>query len=134
MKISPSTEYPALDLAVEELTWKDKQLGKMELLARQHGPDWLLEHMRITNPDGVLNADGKYHTDGGKTQTQVNLKLEIGNSGKILARSGYPDSVKNGSGKLEGNLSWRGSPDDFSYAALDGRLKLDAGKGAVPEN
>jgi len=53
---STSTEFPALDLAVDELTWKDKQLGKMELLARQHGRDWLLEHMRITNPDGVVDC------------------------------------------------------------------------------
>jgi uncharacterized protein YhdP len=126
---STSTEYPALDLAVDELSWHDKQLGKMELLARQHGPDWLLEHMRLTNPDGVLNADGMYHAAEGKAQTQVNFKLEISNAGKILARSGYPSSVKNGNGKLEGDFSWRGSPDDFSYATLDGKLRLDAGKG-----
>lgn len=126
---STSTEFPALDLAVDELTWKDKQLGKMELLARQHGSDWQLEHMRITNPDGVLTADGKYHMADGKKQTQLNLKLEISNAGHILARSGYPDSVKNGSGKLEGEFAWRGAPDDFSYAALDGKLTLDTGKG-----
>ena len=124
-----STEFPALDLEVNELTWKDKQLGKMELQARQHGSDWQLEHMRITNPDGVLTADGKYHMADGKTQTQVNLKLEISNAGKILARSGYPGTVKNGSGKLEGEFAWRGAPDDFSYALLDGKLKLDTDKG-----
>jgi len=127
--VASSTEFPALDLEVEDLFWKDKQLGKMELLARQHGSDWLLEHLRITNPDGVLTADGKYHTSEGKAETQVNLKLEISNAGKILARSGYPDSVKNGSGKLEGVFAWRGAPDDFSYAALDGKLTLDTDKG-----
>ncbi len=128
-KDSTRTEFPALDLEVDELTWKDKQLGKMDLLARQHGSDWQLEHMRITNPDGVLSADGKYHMEGGKKQTQINLKLEISNAGKILARSGYPGTVKNGSGKLEGEFTWRGAPDDFSYAALDGKLTLDTGKG-----
>lgn len=126
---STSTEFPALDLTVDELTWKDKQLGKVELLAQQHGSDWLLENMRLTNPDGILTANGKYHMAGGKRQTQVKLKLEISNAGKILARSGYPDSVKNGSGKLEGEFAWRGAPDDFSYATLDGNLKLDTGKG-----
>lgn len=124
-----TTEFPALDLMVDELTWKDKQLGRMQLLARQHGRDWLLESMRLTNPDGVLSADGKYHMTSGEAQTQVNLKLEISDAGKMLARSGYPNSVKNGSGKLEGEFVWRGSPDDFSYATLDGMLKLDTGKG-----
>ena len=123
------TEYPALDLAVDELTWNEKHLGKMELLARQHGSEWLLEQVRLTNSEGVLSAEGKYNTTEAKPQTQVNLKLEINNAGKILARSGYPNSVKNGSGKLEGDLSWRGAPDDFSYATLDGKVKLDASNG-----
>ena len=124
-----SSQFPALDLVVEDLLWKDKQLGKVELLARQHGTEWLLESMHITNPDGMLTADGKYFMADGMTQTHVNLKLEISNAGKILSRSGYPDSVRNGSGKLEGEFAWRGSPDDFSYASLDGKLKLDTGKG-----
>ncbi|MBI3903246.1 MAG: TIGR02099 family protein [Nitrosomonadales bacterium] len=123
------TDFPALDLIVDELAWKDKQLGKMELLAQQHGRDWLLERMRITNPDGVLNADGKYHMAGDAAQTQVNFKLEIADAGKILARSGYPNSVKKGGGTLEGLFSWRGAPEDFNYAALDGKLNLDTDKG-----
>lgn len=124
-----STVFPALDLTVDELTWKDKQLGKVELLAQQHGSDWLLDNMRLTNPDGVLTATGKYHMAEGRKQTQVKLKLEISNAGKILARSGYPNSVKNGSGKLEGEFAWSGAPDDFSYATLDGKLALNTGKG-----
>jgi uncharacterized protein (TIGR02099 family) len=126
---SGNTEFPALDIAVDDFTWKDKPLGKMELLAQQHGRDWLLESLRITNPDGLLTADGKYHMASGEAQTQVNLKLEISDAGKILARSGYPNSVRKGSGKLEGEFAWRGGPDEFDWATLDGSLKLDTGKG-----
>ncbi|MBI4939101.1 MAG: TIGR02099 family protein [Nitrosomonadales bacterium] len=128
-KSAAATELPALDLAVEDLTYKGKLLGRMELLAQHHGRDWLLERMRITNPDGLLAADGKWGVADGKAQTQVNFKLEISDAGKILARSGYPNSVKNGSGKLEAAFTWSGGPDDFSYATLDGMLKLDTGKG-----
>ena len=124
-----STEFPTLDLVVDDFTWKGKPLGKLELLAQQHGRDWLLERMRIINPDGVLAADGKWSMATGKAQTQVNLNLEISDAGKILTRSGYPNSVKNGSGKLDGVFIWRGGPKDFSYATLDGALKLDTGKG-----
>ncbi len=124
-----NTEIPMLDLTVDEFTLRGKQLGRLELLAHQHESDWLLEHMRITNPDGVLTADGKYHVADGKAQTRLNLKLEIGNAGKMLARSGYPNSVKNGSGKLEGEFAWGNRPDEFSHATLDGTLKLDTGKG-----
>ncbi len=124
-----SSEFPALDLTVDELSWKDKQLGHMELQAQQRGKEWQMERMRITNAEGVLNAEGKYLMAAGIAQTQVKLKLEISDAGKLLARSGYPDTVKGGSGKLEGELSWRGGPEDFSYAGLEGTLNLDAEKG-----
>jgi uncharacterized protein (TIGR02099 family) len=124
-----STEFPALDLAVEELYWKDKPFGRMELQAQQHGREWQLERMRINNPDGTLEASGKYFMADGGAESSVKLKLEISDAGKMLARFGYPESVNKGSGKLDGEFSWRGAPDDFSYAALDGKLNLDTGKG-----
>ena len=65
----------------------------------------------------------------GSRRSQVNLVLDISDAGKILARSGYPNTVKGGSGKLAADLSWAGSPDEFSYATLNGTLKLDTGKG-----
>lgn len=123
------TDFPTIDLTADELTFMGKQLGRLELLAQQHERDWLLDKMHITNPDGVLTADGKWDMSSAAPQTQINLKLEISNAGKILARSGYPNSVKDGEGKLEGMFSWPGGPDDFSYAMLDGNLKLDTGKG-----
>ena len=124
-----SAEFPAIDLAVDDFTLRGKQLGRLEMLAQPHERDWVLERLRITNPDGVLAADGKYRMADGKAQTRVNLKLEISNAGKMLARSGYPNSVKNGSGKLEGEFAWSNRPDEFSHATLDGTLKLDTGKG-----
>ncbi len=124
-----SVKFPALDLAVDSLTLGGKPLGKLEVLAQQHGRDWWLERLLLTNPDGVLTADGKWRVAAGVEQTQLNLKLEISNAGEILARFGYPDSVKGGSGNVQGELSWRGGPSAFSYAILDGSLKLDARKG-----
>ncbi|MBI1174703.1 MAG: TIGR02099 family protein [Sideroxydans sp.] len=122
-------ESPDFEVAVDSLGYKGKQLGKLEMLLQQRDGDWQLQHMAITNPDGVLTADGKWHAADATPRTQVNFTLQISNAGNILARSGYPNSVKGGSGKLAGAFSWSGSPDAFSYAALDGTLRIDAGKG-----
>jgi uncharacterized protein YhdP len=86
-----------------------------------------LDSLRITNPDGVLNMTGKWQAV--PEQTQVNLRLEISDAGKILSRSGYPDGLKDGSGTLESNLYWSGAPDTFSYSKLNGTLNLKVGKG-----
>lgn len=118
-------QLPAMDINVEDLLYKGKQFGRVELIGVPEGRDWRLRRLHITNPDGSLSGDGLWRS----TQTQVNLLLEISNAGKILARSGYPNTVKNGSGKLAANLTWNGQPDEFNFATLDGTLKLDTGKG-----
>lgn len=126
-------DLPALEIAIENLQVQNKQVGRFEVVGHPDGRDWRLRRLHITNPDGSLTGDGLWRSGPAyapaNAQTQVNLVLEISDAGKILARSGYPNTVKNGSGKLAGNFSWTGRPDDFNYATLDGALKLDTGKG-----
>ena len=120
---------PALDISIDNLQIRDKQIGRFELTGHPDGKDWRLSRLNITNPDGSLLGDGVWSDTEGKPQTQINLVLDISDAGKILARSGYPNTVKGGSGRLAANLSWADTPDEFSYATLNGTLKLDAGKG-----
>lgn len=122
-------ELPALEISIENLQIKGKQIGHCELVGYPDGKDWRLRRLNVTNPDGTLVGDGVWSDAAGKTQTKVNLTLDISDAGKILGRSGYPNTVKGGSGRLAANLSWAGTPDEFSYANLNGTLKLDAGKG-----
>lgn len=132
--IQPSN-LPALEVAIDNLQIHGKQIGRFELAGNPDGRDWRLRRLNITNPDGSLTGDGVWlggqanAKNGANAKTQLNLLLDISDAGKILDRSGYPNTVKKGSGKLTANLSWAGRPDEFSYANLDGKLKLDTGKG-----
>jgi uncharacterized protein (TIGR02099 family) len=120
---------PALDVSVENLQLKGKQIGHFEMVGHPEGTDWRLRRLNISNADGSMVGDGVWSNALGQHQTKVNLVLDISDAGKILGRSGYPNTVKGGSGKLAADLSWAGSPDEFSYATLYGTLKLDTGKG-----
>ncbi|OGT24279.1 MAG: hypothetical protein A2342_01190 [Gallionellales bacterium RIFOXYB12_FULL_54_9] len=120
-------KLPAMEISIDDLLFKGKQIGHLELAGYPEGQDWRLRRLHISNPDGSITGDGLWQ--GAQTQTRINLLMEISNAGKILARSGYPNTVKNGSGKLAANLLWNGPPDDFNYATLNGTLKLDTGKG-----
>lgn len=120
---------PALQIAIEQLQIDGKQIGRLELVGHPEGKDWRLRRLNIVNPDGSLVGDGIWREAKPYIKTQANLLLQISDAGKILARSGYPDTVKGGSGKLTADLSWDGSPDDFNYATLNGTLNLDTGKG-----
>lgn len=118
---------PTLDLAIDKLSWKGRQLGKFEMLMNSTEGVVVLESLRLTNPDGVFSASGRWST--APERTYLNAKIAIANAGRILARSGYPESLRDGSGTLECDLVWNGAPDEFNYASLNGTLRLKTGKG-----
>ncbi|MBI5751945.1 MAG: TIGR02099 family protein [Hydrogenophilales bacterium] len=122
-------DLPALDIVIENAQLKKAKLGKLELLARKQGSDWLIERMRMVNPDATFNADGVWQSWLAQPLTKLNMELETKDVGKLLARVGHPDRIKAGTAKLTANLSWRGSPQDFNLASLSGDMKLDAHRG-----
>jgi uncharacterized protein YhdP len=120
---------PALQISIENLKVDGKQVGRFDLVGHPEGRDWRLRRLSIVNPDGSLVGDGVWHGSERNARTDANLQLQIGDAGKMLSRSGYPDTVKAGKGKLVVNVSWNGAPQDFNYATLGGTLRLEAEKG-----
>ncbi|NNM69985.1 MAG: TIGR02099 family protein [Gallionella sp.] len=127
--VSQPGKLPALDVSIGHLQVTGKKIGRLELVGYPDGDDWRLRRLLLTNPDGSLSGDGVWIGGAGKPQTKINLVLDIGDVGKILDRSGYPNTVKDGKGKLAANLAWAGAPEAFNLSMLTGTLKLDAGKG-----
>jgi len=99
------------------------------LLAQQEDVGYRLERFRLLNPDGALTIDGMWKMSEDEPQTRVDISFDISNAGNLLARYGFPNSVKNGSGKLEGSFTWLDAPAMFSKEKLNGTLSLDTGKG-----
>ncbi|MCK9355011.1 MAG: TIGR02099 family protein [Gallionella sp.] len=127
--IASPGNLPALQISIENLKVDGAQVGRLDLVGHPEGRDWRLRRLSIVNPDGSLVGDGIWHSSEQNARTDANLQLQISDAGKILSRSGYPDTVKAGKGKLVANVSWNGAPQDFNYATLDGTLRLDAEKG-----
>jgi uncharacterized protein YhdP len=122
-----NSSFPEVDVTVEKLSYKGRQLGKLEMTLSEADGNVQLDDLLLINPDGVLNMSGKWQA--APEQTQIKLRIDISDAGKILSRSGYPDSLKDGSGSLESNLYWMGAPDTFNYAKLNGTMSLKVGKG-----
>jgi uncharacterized protein YhdP len=55
--------------------------------------------------------------------------MTVSDIGNALVRWALPGAVKGGTAKIEGQLSWAGSPTDFDYPTLGGQLAFDATKG-----
>ncbi len=125
----PPRELPGLDIVADNLVVHGKKLGRLELTAVNQGLDWRIEKLTLSTPESHLTADGLWQGIAAQQRTSVNLKLEVGDVGKFLARFGYPGSMQRGSAKLLGKLAWSGNPQTIDYPTLAGDLSLIAEKG-----
>ncbi|MGB7650678.1 MAG: YhdP family protein [Gallionella sp.] len=125
--IDPS-HLPALDVTIDDLKFSGKSLGQLEIIGHPEGENWRLRRLLLSNPDGSLSGEGTWQ-GGAAPATNVKLQLNLADTGKILERSGFPGTLKDGSGKLTANLAWTGAPQAFNLASLQGALRLDTGKG-----
>jgi uncharacterized protein (TIGR02099 family) len=135
---APPVEIPALDVVVDSFELGNRKLGRLELAAQNvaanGGNAWQMQKLEIVNPDGRLTATGRWEREANaapnaRRRMTMAMSLEFGNAGALLGRLGIPDAVRNGSGKLDGELSWRGSPLAIDYPSLSGKLQLATAKG-----
>jgi uncharacterized protein (TIGR02099 family) len=122
-------ELPALDIVAEQFQVHRASLGRLEVTALPEGRDWKLERLRVTNPDSTLSVEGLWQGWLTQPRTQVNVKLETSDVGKLLVRLGYPEGIKRGTARLEGPLSWAGNPSEIDYPSLSGNFVVEANKG-----
>jgi uncharacterized protein (TIGR02099 family) len=139
---APPTDMPGFDVIAENFELGKRKLGRLELVAQNtagdaagYARDWQLQKLEIVNPDGKLSATGQWARDPRATGAQaprrmsLKLALDFSNGGALLARLGIPDALRGTSGRLEGDIAWRGSPFVIDFPSLSGALKLNAEKG-----
>jgi uncharacterized protein (TIGR02099 family) len=122
-------DLPAVDVTAEQFQIGNKHLGRLELSATPAQRDWRIERLRVANPDGSLVVDGVWQNWLTRPQTRVNVRFDVADVGKMLARFGYPEGVRRGTAKIEGNLLWAGSPQAIDYPTLTGNFVVDSAKG-----
>jgi uncharacterized protein (TIGR02099 family) len=143
---TPPARLPGLDVSAEQLVLGGLPLGRMSLSATNGGtasrPVWALDRLVVAHPAGRLEARGSWALGAGaerlgagakvgdERSTGLDFTLSIGDAGRLLAGVGLEDVVRGGTGTLAGAVAWRGSPLAIHYPSLDGRLRLDLGKGA----
>ena len=59
----------------------------------------------------------------------MNFRLDIADSGALLARLGMKDVIRRGRGKIEGRVGWQGSPMSMDIPSLEGQFNLNVETG-----
>jgi uncharacterized protein (TIGR02099 family) len=124
---------PALDIAVQRLEWFNRPLGQLELQAYNalvtSAREWRINKLALVNADGELHGTGRWQSKDGQHNTALNFNMDIHDAGKLLERFGFADTLRNGKGKLSGDIGWKGLPYHLDLPSLSGTLALNVEKG-----
>lgn len=121
--------YPALDVEIENLQYKERSLGKLELRAAPSGEVWQIDRLATLAADGRLELEGVWNYRARVPQSKMTVRLDSDDLGKFLARFGFSDTVRRGGAKLTGQLAWNGSPHQPDVASMSGSFDLEAKSG-----
>ena len=138
---APPVSLPALDIVVNALELRGKQLGRVEIeavntdTARAQTPaarEWQLKKLNIDLPEGTLRSTGRWlAAREGSTwrKSEMNFVLDVQDAGALLTRLGTPEALRGGMGQIAGMVSWQGSPLSPHYPSLNGHLDVRMGRG-----
>jgi uncharacterized protein YhdP len=131
-------DIPALDIVVEDLELRGKKLGRIDIEAvntlagPRNAAEWRLNKFNVTVPEASFKATGRWVTaksSGLPRSTEMNFRLDIEDAGALLNRLGTQDAMRAGTGRLEGQVAWSGSPLAMNYPSMDGRFNVSIQRG-----
>ena len=112
------------------------------MLATNHPEslEWRLSKLNPTVPEAQLSASGTWGVGGStlpvgnppvkdRRGTAMTFKLDIADAGNLLSRLGYPGVLRGGKGKMEGQVTWSGSPMNVNYPSLSGQFNINVDNG-----
>lgn len=124
----PPASVPALDVVADEFELRGKKLGRLEVQARNTSEAggtalWHLDTLQLRMPEATFNASGRWSV-GGERRMALDFDLNLADGGAFAARLGAVGALRGGKGRVDGSLSWAGSPLSLDYPSLQGHLSV----------
>jgi len=129
-------DMPALDIVIDNLELRGVAMGRAEIegFARTNtagSREWVLSKLNLTLPEASFQSKGQW---GGAAKavakrSQLEFTLQIQDSGELLDRLGYKGAIRNGKGRMVGQVSWQGSPFSPDYNSMNGQFNVNMERG-----
>lgn len=128
-----SASPPSMSVIVDELRWRGRALGRLELEAQNRAAAaapgarvWQLERLRLSKPDASLSATGGWAS--GQRSTLA-FELALADGGAFFERMGAGKAMQGAPGRIHGELSWPGPPTAARLAAMRGQAQVELRNG-----
>lgn len=137
---------PDLDVEVDDFQWQGKRLGRLEIQAANRGrgagadtQEWHVSRLTLNSPEARLTASGDWSVPtniglaaarpGRRDRTALSFQLDLQDAGAWLERLGWAGTVRHGTGQINGDIGWFGSPLAFDLSSLSGQAHIGVDRG-----
>lgn len=124
-----AANLPALDITVDALSYQQQPLGHLQLAMQPRSNGWQLDQLWWSGPEGRARLTGMWQRDGREGVTALRGQFDSQDLGGLLARFGYPDTLRRGRLTAQGALQWQGGVLSPVLSSLRGDLSLRAENG-----
>ena len=129
-------DLPSMDIVIDSLELRGLKLGRAEIegfsrAIADGGREWVLNKFNLSLPEATLQAKGQWG-GAGRVQakrTQLDYTLQLQNSGELLERLGFKGAIRNGKGRMAGQVGWTGSPFSPDYTSMSGQFNVNIERG-----
>lgn len=135
MSDSPK-DMPALDIVIDNLELRGIALGRADIegFARTNTSgtrEWVLNKLNLTMPEASFQSKGQWGgaAKAAAKRSQLEFTLQIQDSGDLLDRLGYKGAMRNGKGRMVGQVGWQGSPFSPDYNTMNGQFNVSLERG-----
>jgi uncharacterized protein (TIGR02099 family) len=129
MELDPGV-LPPLQFTVDDFTYGDFSLGKMELNTVPGANGMSIDKLSFNKPELAITGKGMWTSNTGHENSEFDLDLRAETLATMLTTFNYSmEPVKDGVSRFILKAQWPGSPMDFSLASLTGSLNMKIEKG-----
>ncbi len=129
-------DMPALDIVVDNLEVRGIALGRAEIdgFARTGvtgAREWVLNKFNLSTPEAKFQSKGQWGGPGkaAAKRSQLDFTLDIQDSGDLLERFGNKGAIRQGKGRMAGQVGWQGSPFSPDYNTMAGQFTVNIERG-----
>ncbi len=124
---------PPLEITSKNLSFSGMDLGSMKLstVPVAHGMD--IRELSLVRPEARFDIHGKWTDSGSDERTRLSLRFVSQDLGQSMVGLGFPGLFSQGTGKVESEWEWAGSPADFDWSFINGKLSALLQGGRVLE-
>ena len=124
---------PALRGRIGALRYGGEDFGALEFSSQRLADGLDFDRLDLRGEYGAIGGRGRWTGTAQRAESRLDATADFKDFGAFLARFGVANLVRGGSGKVQAQVSWPGSPGAFGFAILSGQVSGQLRKGTLPD-